>query len=173
MHNGKYETESYKLGQAAKVDRLWGPIKDHNKVCERCSKGYVWSGRQATKAYTASKFCSRSCANNRQTWWNDNATHYRTIAFRSWKEECAICGFDKVVAVHHIDSDHENNDPMNLIPLCPNHHEMAHSKWKDEVVPLIEQLVIEKVGGLVYLANTPGLQPGANGSNPLSSTRSN
>ena len=27
-----------------------------------------------------------------------------------------------------------------------------------------------KFGGLVYLANTPGLQPGANGSNPLSST---
>ena len=26
-------------------------------------------------------------------------------------------------------------------------------------------------GGLVYLANTPGLQPGANGSNPLSSTK--
>ena len=29
----------------------------------------------------------------------------------------------------------------------------------------------EKNGGLVYLANTPGLQPGANGSNPLSSTK--
>jgi hypothetical protein len=28
-----------------------------------------------------------------------------------------------------------------------------------------------KFGGLVYLANTPGLQPGANGSNPLSSTK--
>lgn len=30
---------------------------------------------------------------------------------------------------------------------------------------------LDKFGGLVYLANTPGLQPGANGSNPLSSTK--
>ena len=29
----------------------------------------------------------------------------------------------------------------------------------------------KELGGLVYLANTPGLQPGANGSNPLSSTK--
>ena len=33
-----------------------------------------------------------------------------------------------------------------------------------------ERLCCIFFGGLVYLANTPGLQPGANGSNPLSST---
>lgn len=60
--------------------------------------------------------------------------------------EYAICGFDKIVAIHHIDENHDNDDPQNLIPLCPNHHEMVHSKWKDEVVPLIGPLVESKWG---------------------------
>lgn len=34
---------------------------------------------------------------------------------------CAICGAPRP-QVHHIDEVHSNNDPLNLLPLCPNHH---------------------------------------------------
>jgi len=34
---------------------------------------------------------------------------------------------DKIVAVHHINHNHSDNRPENLVPLCPNHHEMLHS----------------------------------------------
>jgi hypothetical protein len=34
---------------------------------------------------------------------------------------CAICGVDRP-QLHHIDEDPANNDPQNLLPLCPNHH---------------------------------------------------
>ncbi len=34
---------------------------------------------------------------------------------------CAICGQPNP-QLHHIDEDHDNNDPSNLLPLCPNHH---------------------------------------------------
>lgn len=34
---------------------------------------------------------------------------------------CALCGKDRP-QVHHIDEDPSNNDPANLIPLCPNCH---------------------------------------------------
>lgn len=150
MNNGKYHTQEYKLKQAEKADRLFGPIAEHKKVCECCGNEFIYTGREKTKAYSNAKFCSRSCANNRQKWWNDNAWHYRTIAFRHWEEKCVICGFDKVVAVHHIDENKENNNPQNLIPLCPNHHEMIHhSKWSNEVVPKIQSLVKEKFGLLV------------------------
>lgn len=149
MHNGKYETASYIQKQADKVDRLYGPIEQHAKICNCCGKQFVFEGRLKTKAYERAKFCSRSCANNRQVWWNDNISHYRTIAFKHWKEECAICGFNKIVAVHHIDENKVNNNPRNLIPLCPNHHEMVHSKWHNEVVPTIKELVIEKFGAIV------------------------
>lgn len=135
MHNGKYHTESYKQKQVAKLDNKFGPSMTHTKTCKVCGKVYEWTGRKLTKAYEKSQFCSRSCANNRTEWWKDNATDYRTIAFRHYKKECAICGFDKIVAVHHRDEDRSNNQISNLVPLCPNHHEMIHCKeHRDEVI---------------------------------------
>lgn len=146
MNNGKYHTTNFKELQDAKNDRRFGPVKKHTKTCDCCGKEFIWEGRLYTKAYEGARFCSRSCANNRQNWWNYNATHYRTIALRHWKEECAICGFNKVVAIHHIDENKQNNDPHNLIPLCPNHHEMVHSKWRCEVQPMIDKLIEKRIG---------------------------
>lgn len=139
MNNGKYETESYKQGQQAKVDRLYGPVESHEKTCECCGQSYIWTGRRKTKAFEASKFCSRSCANNRGEWWKSNAKRYRTIALQNNEHKCVVCGFDKIVAIHHIDENKKNNDPSNLIPLCPNHHEMVHSKWRHEVESFIRK----------------------------------
>lgn len=170
MNNGKYYTEQYTSLQEEKVTRLFGPLAKHTKECKRCGKAFVFEGRIKTKTYERAKFCSRSCANSRQEWWNDNATGYRTIALQHWDHKCAICNFDKIVAIHHIDEDRNNNDPKNLIPLCPNHHEMVHSKWKDEVLPLIEE-VIENKWGLGANGNTPLLQGEVKGSIPLGSTK--
>ena len=139
MNNGKYYTSEYKQKQEAKVDRLFGPIMDHQKECQCCGKMFIFNGRLKTKQYENTKFCSRSCANNRQQWWNDNASHYRTIGLQHHDKKCAICGFDRIVAIHHIDEDKKNNNPKNLVPLCPNHHAMVHSKWKFEIQPLINE----------------------------------
>jgi len=35
---------------------------------------------------------------------------------------CYTCGYDRVVDIHHIDSDRENNSPENLVDLCPSCH---------------------------------------------------
>jgi len=40
---------------------------------------------------------------------------------REFNHRCAKCGGDKP-HLHHIDENPSNNDPLNLIPLCPNHH---------------------------------------------------
>jgi len=137
MNNGKYHTEEYKRKQAEKTDRLYGPIIDHQKFCIKCNTSFTFTGRIKTKKYEQALFCSRSCANNRQEWWNENATGYKTIALQHHSNECQMCKFNKVVAIHHIDENKENNSPDNLIPLCPNHHEMYHSKWQDEVKSFI------------------------------------
>ncbi len=42
-----------------------------------------------------------------------------------FNHRCAICGADKP-QLHHIDEDPANNDPLNLIPLCPNCHLTDH-----------------------------------------------
>ena len=39
---------------------------------------------------------------------------------------CIICGETIAVHSHHLDKDRTNNDPRNLVPLCPTHHEYMH-----------------------------------------------
>jgi hypothetical protein len=38
-----------------------------------------------------------------------------------------------VVAVHHLDENRNNNDPSNLIPMCPTHHHYWHSRFRHHV----------------------------------------
>lgn len=76
--------------------------------------------------------CSRSCANTffRRGPRTEAKNNYRSIAFRHHDKECVVCGENKIVAVHHMDGDHYNNDIKNLVPLCPTHHAYWHSKWR-------------------------------------------
>jgi hypothetical protein len=45
----------------------------------------------------------------------------REQVLKEYKHHCAICGQDHP-QLHHIDENPSNNDPLNLIPLCPNCH---------------------------------------------------
>ena len=50
---------------------------------------------------------------------------YRENAFRRYEHKCAICGYNeepKILQVHHIDENRQNNNIDNLIILCPNCH---------------------------------------------------
>jgi len=40
---------------------------------------------------------------------------------KEYSHSCAICGA-RDPQLHHIDENPSNNAPLNLIPLCPNHH---------------------------------------------------
>ena len=78
--------------------------------------------------------CSRSCANTyfrtgkKHPNWSDNA--YRTTCFFNHEKKCVICEESNIVEVHHLDENKKNNNPENLIPLCPTHHQYWHSKFK-------------------------------------------
>jgi len=52
--------------------------------------------------------------------------NYRKIAFAAYDPLCAHCGFGirAVLEVAHVDGDRQNNDPKNLVVLCPNCHKM-------------------------------------------------
>ena len=45
----------------------------------------------------------------------------REQVLKKFRHRCAICGGERP-QLHHIDEDPANNDPLNLIPLCPNCH---------------------------------------------------
>lgn len=48
---------------------------------------------------------------------------------KEFSECCAICGKPQK-HLHHINEDRSDNDPLNLIPLCPNHHDDQHNPVK-------------------------------------------
>ena len=60
--------------------------------------------------------------------------------YKKITNKCTLCGFDKVVDLHHIDESHKNNSKKNLIGLCPNHHQMLHTlKYKNEILGLLKE----------------------------------
>ena len=51
-----------------------------------------------------------------------------------------MCGFDKVVDLHHLNEDKEDNSEQNLLGLCPNHHRMIHEyKYRQELFSELEK----------------------------------
>ena len=45
----------------------------------------------------------------------------RDSVLKEFNHRCAVCGADGP-QFHHIDENPANNDPLNIIPLCPNCH---------------------------------------------------
>jgi len=76
-------------------------------------------------------------AHNYKKWHNISLENYREIT-----EKCLVCGFDKIVELHHLDKDHNNNSSNNLIGLCPNHHKMLHT---DEYCTEIKEMMENKL----------------------------
>lgn len=70
---------------------------------------------------------------------SNNSNHYRLICFTYHEKKCVVCDERVIVEAHHLDGNHDNNDPSNLIPLCPTHHKYWHSRHRS----LIEAKVLE------------------------------
>lgn len=115
------------------------------KKCPVCNKEFkALLGNKREK-----QTCSYSCANkkfrsgeNNGMWKDESESRYTKICFTHHVKKCVVCDEDKIVAVHHYDHNHENNDPKNLVPLCPTHHNYVHSKYRDLVIDKIDQYVI-------------------------------
>jgi len=105
------------------------------------------------KNYKSSKgTCSKSCANthfksgvNNGNWKGER---YTTVCFLHHNKKCVVCGEDKIVAVHHFNEDHNDNTPENLIPLCPTHHSYMHSRYKGEILHIVEEYIKQFVNSI-------------------------
>lgn len=110
------------------------------KVCDKPIKNYKES--KGTCSYSCSNIYFRSGEQNGM--WSGN--NYQLICFANHKKECIVCGENKIVAVHHADHNHNNNDPENLIPMCPTHHQYVHSQYRSEVQPVIDKYINDRRG---------------------------
>lgn len=105
------------------------------KVCPVCSTEFV--GKSATCSYSCSNKHFRTGENN-GNWKQDT---YQTTCWLYHGKKCLVCNEEKIVTVHHVNENHNDNRPENLVPLCPTHHQYVHSRYKNEVQPIIEEYV--------------------------------
>jgi ribosomal protein L37E len=133
--NCKKETEHHAKGLCAHCYKKfsWQPEKI---ICKRCEK---------QKVHHSQGYCN-SCYNflfhydlikehNYRKWHNLDLETYRKLT-----KFCNVCGFDKIVELHHIDGNHENNSEKNLAGLCPNHHKMIHMfEFREEIFKILKE----------------------------------
>lgn len=116
------------------------------KLCPICNK--------PIKNYRTSVTCSHSCSNTYFRSGPDNPNwslnSYVTTCFTYHDKKCVICGEQNIVAVHHFDCDKTNNNPENLVPLCPTHHTYMHSRYRY----LIENIVNNYIGTFIKTHKT-------------------
>ena len=134
--------------QYCNIDMSSRNIKKHETNCYMNPTNLVeclCCGKPIKNFRTTKGTCSRSCANtyfrsgeNNGNWKQDA---YQSTCFLHHGKKCVICDEANIVDAHHLDENKANNDPSNLIPLCPTHHRYWHSRYKY----LIEQQVIEYI----------------------------
>jgi len=121
-------------------------------LCTSCYKKYSWKpklitckrcGRQLPNH--AKGFCA-GCyqfifrlednkAFNYKKWYGIDIDLYKKVT-----SQCLICGFSKIVDLHHVDQNNKNNSEDNIIGVCPNHHRMIHEyKYRKEMFDLLKQ----------------------------------
>lgn len=101
------------------------------KTCPVCRNDFSGPPHVMNKKTTCSYGCSNTYFRKGISYNNEKygrtAKHYRAICEKHHKMVCFYCGIDYALAVHHYDHDNSNNDPVNLIPVCMNHHLLIHS----------------------------------------------
>lgn len=111
------------------------PIVDYViKTCPQCLKEFqVKNNNKYSKQIT----CSHQCSNNyfkQATKSIVSTEQYALRAKKAGMNECCICGESNVLDIHHIDSNRDNNDFSNLVPLCPTHHAYIHRGKLDLII---------------------------------------
>ena len=132
----EYKEKNSIRGKALGSKRF-GEYKKFDVICKNCDKVFPVTERESLFPSKKDYFCSRICANatggkaKAAKYYSDETAPYFTIAWKNHVKECLVCGEKNIVAVHHYDENHNNNDPKNLVPLCPTHHIYMHSnKYK-------------------------------------------
>ena len=121
-------------------------------ICNWCYRKNIWKPK-----LTPCKRCGRERPNHALGFCNGcynslfqienvkkwNAKLYHNIdpaLYKRATSTCIICGFDKIVDLHHVNLNHKDNSEGNLVGLCPNHHKMIHHRdFRQEVFKILEE----------------------------------
>ena len=99
--------------------------------CDYCKNIFKRKKSNFKETESGFHYCSKECGNRHKNQirkekgeW-DNSLNYRLKAFEKYPHECLCCHWnedERILEVHHIDENHNNNDINNLCILCPTCH---------------------------------------------------
>lgn len=108
------------------------------QVCDYCGEKYFVALSKAGRSKSGFNFCCREhkdlaqridsgdkFASLRPEHYNNGEKNYREVAMRTLENKCDCCGWDedvRILEVHHVDSNRNNNSIDNLAILCPTCH---------------------------------------------------
>lgn len=146
--NVMYHRNTVKLHQCPNC----GVCSKNGKVykCAYCGKEVYRRQSDKDKNISGYFYCSMECGNKHKNQlrkesgeWNDSVFTYRDRAMDTYEHKCIVCGWnedERILEVHHIDSDRDNNNIENLCILCPNCHRkitLGYYKFVDNnLIPL-------------------------------------
>ena len=106
------------------------------KTCHRCKRKLAIHAKGlCAGCYNLTFHLEKSKAYNQRKRNNVNLQTFRKVT-----KQCALCEFDKIVDIHHIDLNKSNNSLRNLVGLCPNHHRMIHNhNFRPEIFAALKQ----------------------------------
>lgn len=97
-------------------------------ICKQCDKRPCQPYKKTSGEIGYISLCS-TCKGIKFKRGNQNSKQRRYRKFK--KEVCESCSFIPVhvcqLDVDHIDGNHDNNDPKNLITLCANCHRLKNA----------------------------------------------
>ena len=126
--------------------------KDHLHKCPNCG---IKTGKTVKCAYCGKEiyrtlsqlqanksgyfYCSVKCGNTHKNYirlengeWENSKTCYRARALMHYPHKCMVCGWDeddRILEIHHLDSNRDNNTIENLSVLCPTCHRKITLKY--------------------------------------------
>lgn len=114
------------------------------RLCVICNKPIKKTGNSGAR-FKKQMTCSYACSNtyfrsgpDHPNWSDDS---YRTTCFHFHEKKCVVCDEANIVEVHHLNENSKDNRPVNLIPLCPTHHQYWHSRYRE----LIQDKILKYV----------------------------
>ncbi len=106
------------------------------QICKRCKRKMpIHAKGLCAGCYNYIFHLEKNKAYNHRKFHNVDLKTYKRVT-----KECVICGFNKIIDLHHIDLNKQNNDTKNLIGLCPNHHRMIHNlNFRNEIFQILKE----------------------------------
>lgn len=130
-----------RMGWGKFCSRICHYENSRNRVevsCSTCSRQILKSLSRMSNSKSGKFFCSKSCqtkwrnkvfSGEKHKAWKGRYFSYRRVLSNSdVPKRCSKCGNTdfRVLAVHHADGNHKNNNLSNLKWLCHNCHYLVH-----------------------------------------------